>query len=121
MTKALALEKGWSAGPLFEIRKLRMPKRYGTVMQGRIRRASEARATPSWADRKAVLLKWKEAKFLTGSTGTQYSVDHIVPLHHPLVCGLHVENNLAVITLDENIRKSNNYWPDMWNEQLPLL
>jgi hypothetical protein len=117
----LPLESGWSHGPLFEIRKRRCPKRYGTRMQGRVRRASEKRATPTWADRRAILAKWKEAKRLTALTGVQYSVDHIVPLLHPMVCGLHVEWNLRVMPLSENIRKSNNDWPDMWNQQIELL
>jgi hypothetical protein len=47
-------------------------------------------------------------------------VDHIVPLVHPRVCGLHCEHNLAVITETENLAKSNHYWPDMWNEQRHL-
>jgi len=50
----------------------------------------------------------------------QHSVDHIVPLIHPFVCGLHVENNLRIIPLADNIRKSNNHWPDMWAEQQEL-
>ena len=40
-------------------------------------------------------------------------------LRHLLVCGLHV--NLEVKPLAENTRKSNNWWPDMPNEQLGLL
>lgn len=30
-----------------------------------------------------------------------------------LVCGLHVEHNLRVITQKENQRKNNVFWPDM--------
>lgn len=121
MVATLPLVGGWTHGPLFEIRKKRMPKRYGTRMQGRVRRASEKRATPSWADRKATLDMWKQARQLTRLTGVQYSVDHIVPLLHPMVCGLHVHWNMEVMPLKDNIRKSNNVWPDMWNEQLDLL
>lgn len=37
-------------------------------------------------------------------------VDHIIPLVHPLVCGLHVETNLQAIDPIKNIKKSNR-WP----------
>lgn len=39
-------------------------------------------------------------------------VDHIVPLSHPLVCGLNVPWNLRVTPKWYNQSKSNNYWPD---------
>lgn len=120
-TMDLPLIGGWTHGPLFAVRKKRSPKRYGTRMQGMVRRQSERRATPKWADRKAIAAVWKASRKLTQDTGIQYSVDHVVPLLHPMVCGLHVETNLAIMTLSDNIKKSNNVWPDMWSEQLELL
>jgi hypothetical protein len=42
-----------------------------------------------------------------------YVVDHIVPLNHPLVYGLHNEHNLQVISKKFNAYKSNLFWPDM--------
>lgn len=51
---------------------------------------------------------------ITDSTDPRYFVvDHIVPLHSPLVCGLQVDWNMAVITNSENASKSNIWWPDM--------
>lgn len=41
------------------------------------------------------------------------NVDHIVPLNHPLVSGLHNEFNLSVIPKEENRMKDNLWWPDM--------
>ncbi|MBS0453998.1 MAG: hypothetical protein JSS14_22070 [Proteobacteria bacterium] len=79
------------------------------------------RARPAWANRSALRAFWERSREMTAATGIQHSVDHIVPLIHPHVCGLHVEDNLRIIPLADNIRKSNNTWPDMWapQEELP--
>lgn len=117
----LSLHDGWHPGVLFLIRKRRMPKRYGTIMQGRLRRESERRATPPWADRAKIRALYKTARRLTKETGEQHDVDHIVPLLHPLVCGLHVDWNMEVMHWRFNSEKGNLYWPDMPNIQLELL
>lgn len=36
-----------------------------------------------------------------------------MPLNHPLVCGLHVEDNLQIVTKGYNKYKLNYFWPDM--------
>lgn len=66
-------------------------------------------ATPSWANKQAIKEIYKTAVKLTESTGTVYEVDHIVPLTNKLVCGLHVEHNLRVVTFEENRKKSNHF------------
>lgn len=66
------------------------------------RRASKLLATPVWADK----LKIKEV-YLLCPIGMH--VDHIIPLNNPLVCGLHVHNNLQYLTAQENLEKSNSF------------
>ena len=66
-------------------------------------------ATPAWADKKTIKEFYRVAKKLTENTGIPHQVDHIIPLRGELVCGLHVENNLQILTKAENIYKSNYY------------
>jgi 5-methylcytosine-specific restriction endonuclease McrA len=37
------------------------------------------------------------------------TIDHIIPLKHPLVCGLHTPINLQFLTKEENSRKHNKF------------
>lgn len=71
--------------------------------------ARRRRAVSPWADEAKVKAIYEEALRLTLETGTKYVVDHIVPLKSDLVCGLHNEFNLRVITQSENARKKNKF------------
>lgn len=51
---------------------------------------------------------------LTAKTGVPHVLDHIVPLNHPLVCGLNVPWNIQVIPKRTNALKS-NYWFDEYD------
>jgi hypothetical protein len=73
------------------------------------RRKTRDKSMPPWADKKAIQSIYIKATQLTKETGINYEVDHIIPSNHPLVCGLHVESNLQILTEYENIIKSNNF------------
>jgi len=115
----LALSGGYHAGPLFVPQKRRPPVRI-KGKEGELHRKQTRRATPEWADRKAIAMFYKEAKRLTRETGELHVVDHIVPKMSPLVCGLHVPANLRVIHWLDNAKKGAWTWPDMPNEQLEM-
>jgi 5-methylcytosine-specific restriction endonuclease McrA len=65
--------------------------------------------TPYWANKSKIKELYSTAKELTKKTGIKHEVDHIIPKRHPLVCGLHVEHNLRIITRTENNQKTNNF------------
>jgi 5-methylcytosine-specific restriction endonuclease McrA len=69
-------------------------------------------ATPYWVDNKDIDPFYLEARSRTIKTGEEHVVDHIIPLNHPYVCGLHVPWNLQVITRKANSKKSNVWMPD---------
>jgi len=60
---------------------------------------------------RAIAAIYSERDRLTELTGIRFEVDHIVPLNHLDVCGLHHENNLQLLTRYDNNRKSNYFKP----------
>lgn len=71
------------------------------------RKAAELRATPPWADQETIRDFYLEAAY------QGLEVDHTVPLKSDLVCGLHCESNMQLLSKSENSSKQNRFWPDM--------
>lgn len=65
-------------------------------------RAKKKQATPPWVD-------LDEIKKIYINCSKGYHVDHIIPLQHSKVCGLHVPWNLQYLTASENFKKSNSF------------
>ena len=72
-------------------------------------RASKIQRTPSWANLNEIKLIYKQAASLSKLLKTPLHVDHIVPLQGNNVSGLHVANNLQIMSAKDNMSKSNTW------------
>jgi len=75
-------------------------------------RASKLQRTPKWLtkdDWNKIEEYYIYAQFMTDSLGINYEVDHIIPLKGKNISGLHVPQNLQIITEEENESKGNKY------------
>ena len=75
--------------------------------------ATKMRATPAWADRRAIDQYYLIASYLSAELGIEFQVDHIVPLRSEIVQGFHSQHNLNVSLGAWNLAKSNRWWPHM--------
>ena len=76
------------------------------------RHAAKLQRTPKWLtpfDLLKIKCLYQVAAMRSRESGQRWQVDHIIPLQGEFVSGLHVPNNLRVITATENTQKSNHY------------
>ena len=66
-----------------------------------LRRSRKRQATPLWSDLDKIQEIYKNCP-------SDMTVDHIIPITSPLVCGLHVSWNLQYLTRSENSKKGNS-------------
>lgn len=71
-----------------------------TALTKSLRYARQKDATPPWVSR-------KELRRIYENCPTGYHVDHIHPIKHPQLCGLHVPWNLQYLPAEDNLRKRN--------------
>lgn len=69
-------------------------------------------AQPLWADVERIRAVYACNRAMRAA-GNDTEVDHVIPLTHPLVCGLHVPSNLQILPRRDNAAKSNHHWPNM--------
>jgi hypothetical protein len=86
---------------------------------GRARELKKIQATPSWSEREEIISLYNEATRLTVETGIPHHVDHIIPITHSLVQGLHVLANLRILTAKKNIERGNRIDLDKYDHFLP--
>lgn len=73
------------------------------------RRSALLNRIPSWANLEEI------KKIYSRATELGLTVDHIIPLRGKYVSGLHVENNLQLLTLSENSIKHNKFDVDKFD------
>jgi len=64
---------------------------------------------PPWADKEMIKAIYSGARIATMLFERDFQVDHIVPLNHKYISGLHVPDNLQILTAEENLIKSNRF------------
>ena len=65
--------------------------------------------TPLWYEKEKINKLYKLRDLMTKTWGVQFHIDHIVPLQHDKVCGLHCLDNLRPMIGTLNIAKSNKF------------
>lgn len=75
--------------------------------------------TPKWASLKKIAAWYDLAQTKREELGILIHVDHIIPLQGKNVCGLHVHNNLQILTGSQNGAKGNSFDPDTHVHVLP--
>jgi hypothetical protein len=75
-------------------------------------------SAPLWLDTRELRALERHRDALTAATGVRHVIDHVVPVTHPLVCGLTVPWNLQIVPWRVNAAKRNTWEPDQLD--LPL-
>jgi hypothetical protein len=78
-------------------------------VSGSIARAKKQNKYPAWANKEEIKKIYAQAVLMEKETGIKYEVDHIIPLNGENVSGLHVHENLQILTKCKNIQKNNKF------------
>lgn len=77
-----------------------------------LRRSQRLMATPKWVNTDEINTVYVKCQELNAVWGTNFTVDHYIPLKGKLVCGLHVWENLQLLDSGDNSEKHNKWDPD---------
>jgi hypothetical protein len=80
------------------------------------RKARKLKATPSWENKRKTQWYYDESQRISQETGVAHHVDHMVPLKHWSVRGLHWHMNFDVLPGAENCSKNNRFWVGDWSD-----
>ena len=94
---------------LSKIKKMLMDKEeiYFTTAYRKKKRVIDA--TPKWADHSEIRRMYEECVRLSEQMNVPFEVDHHIPIHGRKVCGLHVPENLKVVSNSLNKIKANKF------------
>jgi hypothetical protein len=115
--------RAWVAASVAKF-KAEFPEEYAakTGEKAMRRVAAKIQRTPTWSSPESCRVAYRLRVTLQKATGVRHAVDHSVPLRGKLVSGLHVAENLIVITHEENGIKGNRFDPmtyEWWPECCP--
>jgi hypothetical protein len=104
--------------------KAEFPEEYATNNGEKVQRraAAKIQRTPAWSSPESCRVVYRLRESIQKTTRVRHAVDHSVPLRGRLVSGLHVAENLIVITHEENGIKGNRFDPmtyEWWPECCP--
>lgn len=78
-------------------------------------RALKYNAIPCWGftpqQKKSILNIYIQAQIKNFETKKRWQVDHIIPLYGVNICGLHIAENLRILSKNANQAKSNYFRP----------
>ena len=98
--------------------KYRTKWRFKARHNARLRKQRIKRATLNCpADKLKVQQIYLNAKVMR-LMGKNYNVDHIIPVVHEKVCGLHCSANLRIVPYEVNASKGNSFDLDEYNKRL---
>jgi len=110
---ALRMPRDWPGPRWLEASpdNIRLWKRAWGRIKHKRRDDAQLQQTPKWADQKKIRAIYHECRERSKATGVPHHVDHVLPLLGGLVCGLHVENNLAIVPAGDNLKKGASHEP----------
>lgn len=75
-------------------------------------------ATPDWAGHAAIRHIYNECVRQSSELNMELEIDHVIPIFNKNVCGLHISENLRVVSHNLNTLKGNKFNQDVASAEL---